>query len=137
LWNWTRTAALVCRVYLLVAAVAQPLAADTCARYKKSGPVVVARNNQVIENLEILAGNGPGIDLNGKSGVKIRNVVIRHSSGPDIRLNGAANATISDADIVHEGGPAKGKNRSDQENNIDCYDSPNLDVLFYVALSMA
>ncbi len=107
---------------------AGPLAAQSCTAYKKSGPVVASRNNQVIENLDITAGNRPGIDINGKTGVVIRNVIIHHTSGPGIRLQGAANTTITGVDILHEGGPATGANSSDQQNNIDCYDSANLTV---------
>ncbi len=115
-------------LFLWVGLLAQPLGAQSCVPYTASGPIVATKNNQKIQNLVITADKGPGIDVNGKSGVTIKNVIIRHSAGPGIRLQGAANTTISGVDIIHTGGPAKGANRSDQENNIDCYDSANLTV---------
>lgn len=106
--------------------IAQPISAQICKAYTKTGPIVVTRDNQVIAYKEVLAGMGTGIDINGHSGVTVNNVIIRHSRGPGIKLNGADNTTIVNADIVHEGGPTKGANRSADEINIACENSDNL-----------
>lgn len=118
----------VAGLVLVAAFIGQQALGQTCAVYKDSGPIVVKRDHQVIENLDITSKKGPAIDLNGKSYVTIRNVVIHHANGPGIRLSGAAHATIVNADILHEGGPASGPNKTPNENNIDCYNSANLVV---------
>lgn len=99
-----------------------------CSPYRTSGPIVVRRNNQIIENVIIRSTNGPGIHINGYSGVQIKNVVIHHNRGPGIEIENASNVTIISADIVFDGARASGPNPSADYNNIDCYNSPYLKV---------
>ena len=103
-------------------------AAPACAIYTASGPVRVTRNNQVISHLNITATNGPGITVNGFSGVVIENVTIHHNGGPGIAVVSAPLLTILNADIVFDGAPAAGANPSSDDNNIDCLQSPGLTV---------
>jgi hypothetical protein len=112
----------------IVIALAANAAAQTCLPYHASGPVKVDHDNQVIRNLVITAANGPGIDVNGYTGVRILNVVIHHKRGAGISISDSGSATIANADIVFDGAPTRGPNPGPNNNNIDCYNSPNLTV---------
>ncbi len=103
-------------------------AAPLCPAFVPSGPVTVTHNNQVIRGLAITTTNGPGITVNGFSGVVIANVTIHHSGGAGIAVAFAPALTIRDADIVFDGAPAAGANPSAYDNNIDCLKSPGLTV---------
>jgi hypothetical protein len=108
--------------------IATPAAPQTCEPYKPSGPVVVSRDGEVVQNLVITARTGPGITVNGFRDVTINNVVILHANGPGIAVSDANNATITNADIVYTGGPRSGPNPSTENNNIDCYSSASMTV---------
>ena len=81
-------------------------AGGTCPAYGVSGPITVTHDNQVVSNLVITSDNGPAIQVNGFSGVRIVNVVIHHGGGAGVALVSAPSLTIANADIVFDGAPA-------------------------------
>lgn len=83
-----------------------------------SGPVVAAKDGQVIENLRITSKSGAAVTVDGRSGVTIRNCEIRHKGGPGIRFSNAKNILVENVAVVHDGAPAAGKNSSEEQNNI-------------------
>lgn len=94
-----------------------------------SGPIVVSRAGQVIENLHIVATDGPAIVIDGYAGVQIRNVFIEHAGGAGIEVtNGSDDVVIENVAIEHTGAPAQGENPSDELINIVCYGSARLSV---------
>jgi hypothetical protein len=103
-------------------------AIPTC-ELEESGPIVVARDGQIIENLHIVADGGPGIVIDGFSGVQIINVWIEHAGGAGIEItNGADDTTITDVAVEHTGAPEAGENPSEDLLNIVCYGSARLAV---------
>ncbi|MEM9462975.1 MAG: right-handed parallel beta-helix repeat-containing protein [Myxococcota bacterium] len=65
-----------------------------CSMLRESGPVVVNRDGQVVENLRIIAdGNNPGITV-----VDFRDVVIRHC---EIHHQGSHGVSFANADNIH------------------------------------
>lgn len=102
--------------------------APTC-ELTESGPIVVRANDQVIENVHIVAQGGPGITIDGFTGVRIQNVWIEHEGGAGIEvLNGADDTAIIDVSVTHTGAPAAGENPSDELLNVVCYGSARLSV---------
>jgi hypothetical protein len=85
---------------------------------KLSDPVEATTNNQVIENLHIVATGKPGIRVKDFTGVVIRNVFIEHRGDAGISFANANNISIENAVIVHTGAPASGANPSSSLNNI-------------------
>lgn len=68
-----------------------------------SGSVVIGRDNQVVERLDITAADG--IVCNGYSGVVISTVRIFHS-GVGIRANNCPGLIVRDVEVIHSGTPA-------------------------------
>ncbi|MBX7080213.1 MAG: right-handed parallel beta-helix repeat-containing protein [Nannocystaceae bacterium] len=102
--------------------------APSC-RLTPSDPIVVDSDEQVIENLHIVASDGPGIVVAGHTGVTIRNVWIEHAGGPGIAIgSGADDLVIDGVAIDHTGAPRSGPNPSDGLVNIDCYDAAGLTI---------
>jgi hypothetical protein len=103
--------------------------ASNCAVYQNSGPVIVKSDNQLIQNMTITSSNGPGINTNGHSGVKIQNVIIHHRGGPGILVDGSNSVTVSGADIIFDGAPSSGPNPSNYDStNIHCVSSSAMTV---------
>jgi hypothetical protein len=85
-----------------------------------SGPVTVTTNGQIIELLRITSTNGPGISVDGHSGVVIRNVEIRHAGGHGIDIARSDDILIENVSIEHTGAPASGQNPNADLDNIYC-----------------
>ena len=96
---------------------------DAPCTLANSGPVVVNRNGQVVENLRITATATAAITVDGYANVVIRNVTISHTGGPGISFSDADDLRVENVSIVHTGAPASGANDSDDRNNIDGYAS--------------
>ncbi len=111
---------------LLIGFAAHPAAA--CGESVASEPIVITHDGQHVRNLIITASNGPGILIDGHADVVIEDVVILHGAGPGIEVTGARNTTIRNADILFTSAPVSGPNPSADANNIDCFDSPGLEV---------
>jgi hypothetical protein len=92
---------------------------DPCTGLDASAPVVATANDQIIEGLHIVAADGPGIAVEGVSGVTIRNCEIHHSDGPGIRFNAADDITIENVIVVHDGAPAQGSHDGSFQANIE------------------
>lgn len=87
-----------------------------------SGQVVVAGNDEVIENLEItVTGTDHGVVLTNFTGVILRNCKINHEHGAGIHAeNDFSNLLIQDVDFVCTGQPAAGAHATeDNMINID------------------
>jgi hypothetical protein len=106
----------------------KPTKINNCVPYKTSGPITVMENDQVIQNLIITSTAGIAINTNGYSGVKIQNVIVHHdgNSGPGIYVSNSNNVIISGADVIFDGATASGANPTNNNDNIDCYNSMNL-----------
>lgn len=89
-----------------------------------SGPITVARDDQVIENVRINASNGHGITVINKRNVVIRNCLIQHRNGAGIFFRNSPGIRIENCHIIHTGAPASGPNPSETLNNITGEISP-------------
>lgn len=86
---------------------------------QSSGPIVVSRNGQIIENLKIVSTtSSPAITVKGFSDVIIRNVAIEHRNGMGIEFANAPRLRIENVSVLHTGAPAKGANPNDELINI-------------------
>ncbi len=75
---------------------------DPCEGLVESGPVMATADGQVIEGLRITAEFGPGIEVDGHSGVTIRNCEIHQIDGPGISFRAAHDIRIEDVVVVHD-----------------------------------
>lgn len=89
-----------------------------------SGPVVVAHDGQVIENIRILAAGVPAITVSNKANVVIRNVSILHEGAPGIACVKAEGLVIDRVSITNARAIRGGAN----PNNIDCRYSDRLAI---------
>ena len=93
-----------------------------------SGPISVAADGQVVENLVIRSTDGPALRVAGKRGVTLRNLTIFHEGAAGIELLDAPGATIENVDIYNAGAPPQGKANTAAEINILCQGSRDLTV---------
>ena len=101
---------------------------DPCDGLIESGPVVATADGQVIEGLRITAGFGPGIEVDGHSGVTIRNCEIHQVDGPGISFRAAPDITIEDVVIVHDAAKPAGSHDDSNQIGIDGSDSTGVVV---------
>lgn len=96
---------------------------DPCEGLLASGAVVAVADGEVIEGLRITVDSGPGIDVDGRTGVTIRNCEIHHRNGPGVSFRGAHDLTLEDVVIVHDGAPEAGPHADGGQANIEGRDS--------------
>lgn len=117
---------------LIAAASAAPEDVSTvpreCDGRGVSGPITVAADGQVVENLVIRSTDTPALSVAGKRGVILRNLTIFHEGAAGIELVDAPGATIENVDIYNVGAPPSGKANTSAEINIQCEGSRDLTV---------
>jgi Right handed beta helix region len=93
---------------------------------RPSRPLVVSTDDEVIENLDIVADEGvPGIRAEGIKGLTVRNCRIRHSVGSHgINLSSCAAALIENCELIVPDAPASGP-LARATNAIQLYRSPD------------
>jgi hypothetical protein len=101
------------------ASTGPPMHHDPCDGLLDSGPVSATHDNQLIRGLRIVADEGPGIRVEGFSGVTIRDCEIHHSNGPGIRFSAADDITIENVGIVHDAAPAEGRHPDEDQTNLE------------------
>jgi hypothetical protein len=101
---------------------------DPCEGLVESGPVKATADGQVIEGLRITAEFGPGIEVDGHSGVTIRNCEIHQIDGPGISFRAAPDIRIEDVVIVHDAAKAAGSHDDSNQTGIDGTDSAGVVV---------
>ncbi len=92
---------------------------DPCNGLTPSGPIVATENDQVIAGLRIVAPNGPGIVVEGVTGVTIRDCEIHHADGPGIRFSAAHGIRIENVVVVHDAAPAEGSHDDAYQSSIE------------------
>lgn len=70
---------------------------------RKSGPVVVSRDNQIIQNVVVTADGTAGISGAGFANVVIRNCVVRHKNAAGISLFGCVGLRIEGVAVEYTG----------------------------------
>jgi hypothetical protein len=120
-WPSVRVAWCLCG---LAAVLPFPAVAETADRLEPSGPVVVAHDGQVIENIRIRAAGVPAITVANKANVVIRNVSIVHEGAPGIACVKAEGLVIDRVSITNARAIRGGSN----PNNIDCRYSDSLAI---------
>lgn len=101
---------------------------DPCEGLVESGPVKATADGQVIEGLRITAEVGPGIEVDGFSGVTIRNCEIHQVDGPGISFRAAPDITIEDVVIVHDAARPGGSHDDSNQIGIEGSDSTGVVV---------
>lgn len=96
-----------------------PTRDDPCDGLIESGPVSATHDNQLIRGLRIVADEGPGIRVEGFSGVTIRDCEIHHANGPGIRFSAADDITIENVAIMHSAAPAEGRHLDEDQTNLE------------------
>lgn len=101
---------------------------DPCNGLTPSGPVVATEDGQVIAGLRIVAPDGPGVDVDGYTGVTIRDCEIHHSNGNGIRFSAAHGITIENVVVVHDAAPPEGSHADSYQTNIEGRNSDDVTI---------
>ncbi|HET6583486.1 MAG TPA: right-handed parallel beta-helix repeat-containing protein [Nannocystaceae bacterium] len=101
------------------ASTGPPMHFNPCDGLIDSGPVSATHDDQLIRGLRIVADEGPGIRVEGFTGVTIRDCEIHHANGPGIRFSAADDITIENVAIVHAAAPAEGRHLDEDQSSLE------------------
>ncbi|MCC0807772.1 hemolysin [Methylobacterium sp. W2] len=111
-----------------------PSLAPEPATLTRHDGTIVARDGDVIRNLDIYVDSGPGIDVDHVKNVTIENVRIHINGnggaeeGAGIRVMRGDNVTIKNVEVFNEGAPAAGAERTPDHYGISAFEANKLSV---------